>query len=236
LDCLLQDRQIFAEAIRAGDEFYRAHCHGCKRKYGFEYQHGKKRDYAAYIATSLAQIIVAQSDKVGLHFFAEGIVDEIPVTGRLDMAARIAAVLDGMPAPKAKESIGSALNLLASQLGRRRVVFLISDFFSDPDDTLDGVKRLLDAKHEVVLFHVLDPIELSLAMDGRVEFVEMEGEDRLKVTAQHLRASYKEIFDDYLSDLRTRCLRFGAEYIRCDMSRSFGTHLAEFFSARQGEA
>lgn len=203
---------------------------------GFSYKHGSKLDYALFMATSIAQIIVSQSDKVGFYFFADGIVDEIPVTGGIDIAARIAGTVEGMPAPKAKESIGESLRLVAERIGRRRVVFLISDFFADPDNTLDGIKRLIDAKHEVVLLHIVDPIELNFAVDGRVELVELEGEERLKLTANQIRESYGEVFHSFLEELRGRSLRLGAEYILCDMSRSFGFHLAEYFSARQRES
>ncbi len=197
----------------------------------FEYQHGSKMAYAAFIATSLGQIIVGQSDQVGAHFFANAIVDEIPVSGGMEVVAKISTFCEKMEL-KSPSAIGTVLRLLGEKIGRRRVVFVISDLFGDLDATFDGVKRLLDGKHEIVLLQIVDPLELSFNLQGRVRLIELEGQERLDLIGAAVKESYEKLFHDYLDELRNRALTLGIDYIQCDMSRPFGFHLAEYLSGR----
>ena len=198
---------------------------------GFEHKHGKKIEYAAFIATALSQIIVSQSDSVGLFFFADKLIHEIPLTGTMEVIAKIADFHEHAEL-KTATSIGDTLQLVAEKIGRRRVVFLITDFFSDIEHSFSGIKRLIDAKHELVLFHVIDPLELAFDINGRVELRQLEGSEKLDFMANQIRDAYEEIFKQYLDEVRSRSLGYGMDYVLCDTGRPFGFHLAEYLSKR----
>ena len=122
--------------------------------------------------------------------------------------------------------------MVAEQIAKRRVVFLITDFFSDIEHSFSGIKRLIDAKHEVVLLQIIDPLELTFDINGRVELHELEGSEKLDFMANQIREAYEDIFHEYLADVKKKSLSYGVDYILCDMSRSFGFHLAEYMSKR----
>ncbi len=197
----------------------------------FEHKHGSKRDYAAFIATALAQLVVNQSDSVGVTFFDEDIVDTIPVTGGQDVVAKIANFY-GDRSCKSGAGLGRVLDRVAEQCGRRRVLFLISDFFGDPEETFRGLRRLLDARHEVVLLQIVDPLELSFDIPGKVKFVNLEGEGVLQARGTAIRDSYEELFREFLREIHEGALRLGMDHIRCDMDVPFGVHLAKYLSGR----
>ena len=197
----------------------------------FEHEHGTKQDYAAFIATALAQIIVAQSDSVGVTFFDSTIVENIPVTSGEDVVGKIANFYGKAPV-KAPGDLGKVLQLVAEQTGRRHILFLISDFFGDPEETFRGLRRLMDAKHEVVLIQIVDPLELSFTIPGKVKFVNMEGEGVMEARGAAIRDSYEEIFREFLDEIHDGALRLGMDHIRCDMNESFGVHLAKYLSGR----
>jgi len=197
----------------------------------FEYKSGRKIDYAAFIATALSQVIIEQSDSIGTFFFDREIKDSLRLSNSEEIVYKISDLFSNI-VPKEKTSIGKVLSLIAEQIGRRRVIFLISDFFADIDETFDGIKRLLDDKHEIVLLHVIDPLEMNFDLPGRVELIELEGTERLEVTGIDIRTEYERLFKSYLNEFRQKALAYGTDYILCDMSKSFGYHLAEYLSGR----
>ncbi len=197
----------------------------------FEYRSGRKLDYAAFVATAISQVVIEQSDSVGAFFFDSEIRSAIRVGNSEEMVYKISEMLSAS-VPKDKTSLGKVLSHAAERIGRRRVVFVISDFFGGLEESFDGVKRLLDDKHEVVLIHVVDPLEMSFDIPGRVELVELEGTERLEVTGVEIRAEYERLFGAFLSSFREKALAYGTDYLLCDMSKPFGYHLAEYLSGR----
>jgi len=197
----------------------------------FEHKHGRKLDYASFIAVALAQLVINQSDTVGAHFFDNELRTTIPVSGAQDIVSAIGAVCGSLE-PKAPSAIGHILTHLAEHIGRRRVIFLISDFYGDVDETFRGLKRLLDDKHELVLLHLIDPLELDFDIAGRVRLPDLEGEGALTFVGHTIRDAYNEIFHAFLADLRQRTLALGIDYVPCSLDRPFGFHLAEYLSRR----
>ena len=197
----------------------------------FEYQHGTKQDYAAFIATAISQIVVNQSDSVNVCFFDEEIVETSGVTNSMDIISKIAAFYEDREF-KSPSAIGKVLQQMADQAGRRQVIFLISDLFGDTEETFNGIKRLMDAKHEIVLLHIVDPLEINFNIPGRVKFIEMEGEEEMDARGVSIKDSYEELFHDFLKKTKEQSLKLGIDYILCDMSKSFGFHLAEYMSGR----
>ncbi|MBT3377107.1 MAG: DUF58 domain-containing protein [Lentisphaerae bacterium] len=197
----------------------------------FEHEHGRKIDYAAFIAVALAHVIVNQSDAVGALLFDNDIRQLIRVSTSTDVVANISEALIGTE-PKNASAIGDVLCLLAERIGRRQVVFIISDFFADVEDTFRGVRRLLDDRHEIVLLHLVDPVEIDFELNGKIRLLELEGAGKLEVVGHEIRESYCELFREYLTDISARAARLGIDYVLCRTDESFGQHLAEYLSRR----
>lgn len=197
----------------------------------FEYKHGSKINYAAFIATALSYVIINQSDSVGAYFFDNNILSAIRVTNSEEIVSKISDAFQHTQL-KNPSAIGKVLSLIAEQIGRRHVVFIISDFFGDVNETFNGIKRLLNDKHEVVLFQIIDPVELDFDIPGRVELIELEGNGRLIATGTNIKNSYENLFNGFLSEFKQKSLTIGIDNILCDMSRPFGFHLAEYLSGR----
>ncbi len=197
----------------------------------FSNKHGSKLDYAAFIATAIAYVVTNQSDSVGACFFDDRIRGTIPVSGTEEVAAKISNFIQEVE-PKSPSSLGTVFNHFAEQAGRRKIIFIISDFFGDLDATFDGLKRLMDDKHELVLMQIIDPLELDFDIPGRVELIELEGSGRIEVQGNAIREAYRQLFHDFLDKMREKSLAHSIDYILCDMSRPFGIHLSEYLSSR----
>jgi uncharacterized protein (DUF58 family) len=126
------------------------------------WQARSKLDVAVEVAATLALSAVEAGDRVSLFTFRDAVVDAIPAAGGraqlhrvLDLLVRRAVA----PAPRtACTDARAAIHALQAVRGRRRVVYLISDFFdADVSDDL----RFLGAAHDVTLVDVIDPFELA---------------------------------------------------------------------------
>lgn len=198
----------------------------------FEHKNGSKKDYSAFIATALAQIIVNQSDSIGVDFIDSKIIEKIKISNSEEVVSRISSFFQEKE-PEKPSDLGTVLNLLAEQLGRRRVIFIISDFYCDSDRLFDGIKKLLDSKHEIVMLQIIDPIEMNFDIMNRVELTDIEGDEKLVFRGPELKDSYEELFNGFLNETRERAMSLGIDYILCDMAKPFGFHLAEYLSGRE---
>jgi uncharacterized protein (DUF58 family) len=197
----------------------------------FRHQHGRKIDYAAFMAVTLAFLIQEQSDMVSATLFDNRILEHIPRSGAEQVVQKIAAAIDRTE-KKGPSAIGDVLAHAAESSGRRAIVMLFSDCFGDLDTIADGLKRLLYNKHEVVLFHLLDPVEVDFDLQGTVEFVELEGTERITIPAHQYRDAYREEFDAYLTGLKETARKLGVEYVRVSTGENFGVVLARYLNER----
>lgn len=197
----------------------------------FAHRHGRKLDYAAFMAVALASAVTAQGDQVAAALFADDIVTSFPPGGSEEVAINLSRALAETPV-KDRTAVGRVLTQLAERLGRRKVVFVISDFFGDINATFDGIKRLLYGRNEVILLHVLDPLELDFDYPGRVELVELEGPGRLRLEGRNIRESYNAAFGKYLDEFETRSRKLNVDCIRCVTSANFGVTIAKYLNTR----
>jgi uncharacterized protein (DUF58 family) len=168
---------------------------------------------------------------VSATLFDDRILEHIPRSGAEQVVRKISAALERAE-KKGPSAIGDVLAHAAESSGRRAIVMLFSDCFGDLDKIADGLKRLLYAKHEVVLFHVLDPVETDFDLDGTVEFVELEGTDRITIPAHQYRDAYREEFGAWLASLQETARKLGVEYVRVSTAENFGTVLARYLNER----
>ncbi len=89
-------------------------------------------------------------------------------------------------------SVAGACDFLVRTLRRKSLVFLISDFFSDP---LDKPVGKLARKHETIALRVLDPLEGKLPKAGRVVMVDPESgfETQVNTSNANLRMGYAKL-------------------------------------------
>ena len=198
----------------------------------FTYQHGRKLDYAAFMAVALASAVVAQTDQVSATFFTDRILESIPASGSEEIVAKMSRYIDTHE-PKDHTAVGRVLSHLAEQIGRRKLVFVISDFFNDVPALFDGIERLRYNRNEVVLFHLVDPIEIDFNYPGQVELLELEGARKLNLEGRNIRESYNALFGAYLDDLRRRARQYHLDYILCNTGENFGLTLAKYLNTRR---
>lgn len=127
------------------------------------FQAKTKLEVAVELAATLAVSAIDAGDRVGWVIFADRVLDEAPPRGGRAQLFRALRALLAAAAPWQRPVAVSdprlAIHAVQRQRsGGRRTVFLISDFVDHdvPDDL-----RYVQARHDVVLLHVYDPLELA---------------------------------------------------------------------------
>ena len=86
--------------------------------------------------------------------------------------------------------MATCLNELAQRMGRREIVVIFSDFFTDLAGLESAIGRMRYHRHEVVLVQVLHHDELTFQFDRMTKFVGLEIPDELLAQPEDLRRGY----------------------------------------------
>ncbi len=190
-----------------------------------------KLEYVKYMAASLAYLIVRQQDSAGLGVFDDQLREYVEPRGSQSVIRNIAAKLEDVE-PQPRTNVAAILHEFANRIKRRGFVMLFSDLFDNTDQFLDGLNHLRFAGHNITVFHVLDPYELTMPFDGTWRFQGLEGEDEIITQPRRIRAAYLQELDRFLTQVRTACERAHVDYCLVDTSRPVAETLSGYLIGR----
>lgn len=191
----------------------------------------QKLMYAAQMATTLGYSIVRQSDKVSLATFDSHVRGFVAPSNSMDQIVRMTHHLDEVEAVE-KTEMAECLNELATRMGRREIVVVLSDFFTDLEQIEAAIQRMRYNRHEVVLVQILHHDELTFQFDTMTKFVGLEIPEELLAQPEDLRRGYLRAlnrFNEHLADIAGRNM---CEHILVDTSRPLGETLADYLNRR----
>jgi len=113
-------------------------------------------------------------------------------------------------------------------------VVVLSDLFDEAPDALKRILQLRARKHDLAVFHILDPAELEFPFDDPTLFLSMEDERRLEVNAREIRSSYLEELGAFLEETRELCAESDVDYQLVRTDQPLDAVLLEFLARRQG--
>ncbi|MCK6510471.1 DUF58 domain-containing protein [Myxococcota bacterium] len=183
-------------------------------------QHPKDREqrptkyhYAASLALAIAYLLLRQRDAIGLLAFNSKQQHYLPPKSQPSYLLPLAQAID-QPAQETT-ALPENLRRLAETTRRRSLLFLISDFFSDPDQIESLLKQLVHRGHDIVLFHLLDPDEVEFPFRDQTLFEDLESPTtRLQIDAQAIRPYYLQELQQFLDRIEHIAKHSGITYHR----------------------
>jgi uncharacterized protein (DUF58 family) len=131
-----------------------------------------------------------------------------------------------------KTRIGAALARMAERIHRRGLVLLFSDLMDRPEDVLQGIRLFRFGRHEVVLFHILDPAEEEFPFKGETEFEDLETGQKLSTQAWEIRDEYRARLEAWRTTYRRACGEIGVEYVPISTATPFDLGLFRYLEKR----
>jgi len=190
-----------------------------------------KSDYARTLAATLAYFLHQQRDAVGLVTFDERIVDYLPPRHRPGHLRRLMAMLDRAPQGQSTD-LALPLEQIAQTVRKRGLVVLISDLLAEVGEFATKLGYLRSRGHDVVVFRVLDPAEVSFTFSAPSEFNDLETGRRLYIDPEAARAQYLERFATHATALEQACRDNGVDLVDCPTDRPLELALFDLLRSR----
>lgn len=172
-----------------------------------------KADYAATLAATLAYFLHRQGDATGLLTFDESVREYLPARHRPGHLRRLMLALE-QPAGGRDTNLVPPLQRAAELLRKRGLIVLISDLLAPVDRLENSLTGLAAAGHELTVFQVLDPLELSLDYDTPAWFEDVETGRTLFVDPPAARRHYLDRLEEQSEKVRNICHRLGIAWHR----------------------
>jgi uncharacterized protein (DUF58 family) len=190
-----------------------------------------KLAYAQCIAASLAYLVLHQHDSVGLVTFDDDVRQLIRPSSSPAQLKQLLHVMEGSSAVR-KTRTGPIFHQLAERLVRRGIVVVISDLFDNVEAMLAGLKHFRHRRHDVIVFHVLDPAEIDFPFEQVTLFKGLEALGDIMTEPRSLRAAYQREIQAFLQQARTGCRAQQVDYHLVRADQRLDLVLSAFLAAR----
>jgi uncharacterized protein (DUF58 family) len=190
-----------------------------------------KFHYATVVAASLAYLISAQGDAVGMISTAGDRLAYMPAKGgRLHLRSLIAAI-DKLR-PSGTWQPDRVISRGAELLKRRGAVVVISDFYDEEETTRRELRRVASRGHDVAMLQITSREERLFPFKGDHEFQDLETGERRIVNANAIEAEYRSNIEAFLTRWRTSAQRDGIDHALMSIDEPPEQSLREYLLRR----
>ncbi len=190
-----------------------------------------KLEYARRIAGTIGQLALQQGDAVGLTCLADGIVRNIPPRRNPSHLSAIFDVLE-QAKPHGQTTLPPVLHELAETISQRALVIVISDLFVEPEELRSCFQHLRFRKHDLAVFHLLDPQELKFEFRRPMRFLDMEGGPSIFAEPNEIAERYRKAIGGYLESVQEVVRESAVDYHRVSIDESYEQVLIRFLIGR----
>jgi uncharacterized protein (DUF58 family) len=190
-----------------------------------------KLEYGAALAASLTHLALKQHDAVGLVLLADEVVAHLPPRARPHQMQEILRAIHNTKARRTT-STTRAFQQAAELCKHRGIVVLFSDLFDDLDGLMRGIERLRFAQHEVIVFHLWDPWERDLPLEGHYRFHDLETGEVLLTQAESVRDAYRTAVEAWRTELEIECRNRAVDRIELKTDEPLDQALVDYLVRR----
>lgn len=191
-----------------------------------------KLEYATYLAASIAVLMHFQKDASGLVIYDEEINTYVPPKATSQNLKLILTHLSNLQG-SGKTNTAASLNSIAERLKRRGLVIIFSDLFDDQDAVINSLKHFRYKKNEVIVFQILDALEMSFAIDSPTIFKDMETNKEMLSQPISVMQAYRDAVKAFLDRYKRECRFNNIDYTLISTQTPFDTALLEYLTKRR---
>ncbi|MBI4727056.1 DUF58 domain-containing protein [candidate division TA06 bacterium] len=191
-----------------------------------------KLEYGSSLAAALSFLLLSQNDAAGLALFNSRLQKYLPPRSRRTHWHAILQELN-QARPQGQTSYKRIFLELAGHLKRRGLLVLISDLWGDDGEIINSLKNFRHLKHEVLVFHLLDPDEASFPFKSEAVFADMETGQELQLSPSDIRQKYLAALKQRTDYLGRECRRHLIDYQPLVTDQPFDQALLKYLHKRQ---
>lgn len=194
-----------------------------------------KLEHAQSAAAALCYLVLHQQDSAGLVTFDREVRAVVrPSSNPSHLKQLLHAI--GESVPERKTDTGPIFHDLAERFKKRGIVVILSDLFDDVESMMAGLKHFRHRRHDVIIFHVLDPAELDFKFQRLTLFRGLEDLPHVLVDPVALRRAYLREFDQFVRRLKKGCRMHRIDYVQMRTDQSLELALSSYLSTRMTRA
>lgn len=191
-----------------------------------------KFEYSKVLAASFIYLLLKQQDAVGLALYSSELKSYLRPKSKRTYLTQLLTEIEKY-SPNSETKTSASINSIAEKISKRGLVIVISDFLDDPKEILSSLKKFYYKKNEVIIFHVLDPVEKNFNFKNDSIFIDMETKEELTTQPIQIQKAYYDEMKKYLDELKSGCNKYGFDYNLIDTTSSFDNALMSFFKKRK---
>lgn len=186
---------------------------------------------AALLAAAVAHLAARQRDAVGLTLFADGVLEHLRPRGTPNHRMEVLHTLARTREHPVSQS-PRVLHEIAEMVPRRGLKVLISDFYFDPDDLRQALGHFEHFGHELILFHVLTPLEHHLPVSGPIRFRDMETGEEIITHSEQIRDEFTATVGAWQAELQKLAAMHNNDYVPLTTDTPLTSVLRDYFRKR----
>jgi uncharacterized protein (DUF58 family) len=194
-----------------------------------------KLEVASALAASLAYLLFRQQDAAGLVLVGDAVRGAIPPRAS---PSHLGPLVDALEAtrPGGPTRLAAAVDWIIERAPRRSSVLVFSDLMDAEERVVRRIAQLGLRRHDVTVFHVLDPDELEFPFDDPTLFLSMEDARQVEAHGRDVRKGYLEVLGRWLDDVRRTAAEADVDYQLCRTDRPLDEVLLPFLARRERTA
>jgi uncharacterized protein (DUF58 family) len=190
-----------------------------------------KSELIAEISAVIAFSAINNNDKVGAILFTDKVEKYIPPKKGKSHILRIIREIIYYEASSNKTDLNKALIYLNNIQKKRAIVFMLSDFFSEP---FEQALSIAQKRHDLIGLHIYDDWEKQLPDLGLICSRDPEtGEERIiDSSSPKIKKIYEDNFENNLSSMKELFKKNKLDHLSINTNDDYVKILLQFFKRR----
>ena len=188
--------------------------------------------YGCFMSACLSYLMCRQQDTVGMIAFDKDVRFHLTPGSTPAHLDRIFKRLETLK-PGRETQIAPTFHKLAATLPKRGLVIIISDLYDDPQEVMKAIQHFVYKKHQIIVFHLMDPSELEFPFKKILSFVDMETQEKLQVDPRYVREAYLEEMKAFIDGYRKECSDRNIEYALTPTDTPYDRMLLNYLARRK---
>jgi len=176
--------------------------------------------------------MLRQRDAVGLVAFDEKIRRYVPPRSKYGHLHVLLSEIAGQT-PSNTTDVAGTLHEMAERIKRRGLVIILSDLLDEAGQIISGLKHFRYNRHEVIVFHILDPRERDFAFPREAIFKDMETGEELTTLPYQIKKDYAQAVRAFGEEIASACRQANIDYHPIDTATPFDKALYAFLAKRE---
>jgi hypothetical protein len=188
--------------------------------------------YTQSLAAAFLLFLQRQHDSVAMGFAGNRLTDYVPRSSKPYQFHQMMVNLH-RNADHMESKLADSLRELVTQVRRRSIVIVFSDFYEDVSALETSVSHLRFLNCEILFFQILDPGELTLELEDAVFLQDIESQQQLMLSPDLIRKEYENRIKQHCNDLSQMVWRHGGDYLLLETSTLPVHALGAYLSQRE---